>query len=138
MYIPATDHISLFQRNNPDVVSNVLKRPQDRLSTTVITAEEQLRGRVAMIRKARTDERIVNAYDNLLTTVLYFRTITLIGFDNKFQKIFRKLREQKIRVGTQDLRIAAIALARDATVVTRNQKDFSLVPALKTEDWSSA
>ncbi len=138
MYILDTDHISLFQRNNPTVVSNVLKRPQSSLATTVITAEEQLRGRLAMIRKARKDEKIVNAYDNLLATILYFRTITIIGFDNKSQTIFRKLREQKIRIGTQDLRIAAIALAHDATVVTRNQKDFSLVPSLKTENWSSA
>ncbi|RLC16804.1 MAG: type II toxin-antitoxin system VapC family toxin [Deltaproteobacteria bacterium] len=138
MYILDTDHISLFQRDNPGVVSNVLKKPQSMLATTVITAEEQLRGRLAMIRKARTDERIVNAYDNLLATVLYFRTITVIGFGSESQTIFRKLREGKIRIGTQDLRIAAIAIARDATVVTRNQKDFSLVPSLKTEDWSSA
>ena len=136
MYILDTDHISLFQRDNPGVVSNVLKKPQSMLATTVITAEEQLRGRLAMIRKARTDERIVKAYDNLLATVLYFRTITVIGFDSKSQRIFRKLREQKIRIGTQDLRIAAIALARNATVVTRNQKDFSLVPSLKIEDWA--
>ena len=42
----------------------------------------------------------------------------------------------KIRVGTMDLKIAAIALANDSTLLTRNIQDFSKVPDLKIEDWS--
>jgi tRNA(fMet)-specific endonuclease VapC len=36
-----------------------------------------------------------------------------------------------------DLKIAAIALTRDATVLTRNLKDFSRVPGLRVEDWAA-
>jgi tRNA(fMet)-specific endonuclease VapC len=35
-----------------------------------------------------------------------------------------------------DLKIAAIALTQDATILTRNQKDFGQILNLKIEDWS--
>jgi tRNA(fMet)-specific endonuclease VapC len=41
-----------------------------------------------------------------------------------------------VRIGTRDLRIAAIARSRNLTVVTHNVSDFGKVPNLKTEDWT--
>jgi tRNA(fMet)-specific endonuclease VapC len=35
-----------------------------------------------------------------------------------------------------DLKIASIALANDATLLTRNTKDFEKVHALRIEDWT--
>lgn len=40
-----------------------------------------------------------------------------------------------MRIGTMDLKIAAICLAHDATLLTRNLVDFEKVPGLRVENW---
>jgi tRNA(fMet)-specific endonuclease VapC len=77
---------------------------------------------------------VVRAYRNLLATFLYFRTITVIDFDEQAQTVFQRLRGHRRHIGTLDLRIAAIALSREATLVTRNRQDFAGIPALNIED----
>jgi len=46
----------------------------------------------------------------------------------------RQLRQQRIRIGSQDLRIAALALLYGFTVVTSNVRDFFQVPHLSVAD----
>jgi tRNA(fMet)-specific endonuclease VapC len=60
-----------------------------------------------------------------------------LEFTPQAEEVYWSLKAQKIRPGSRDLKIAAIALAVDATVVTRNRQDFQQVPALKFEDWST-
>lgn len=136
MFILDTDHISMFQRQHVQVASRILATPSQELSTTIITVEEQLRGRLDRVRRAQSDDEIVRAYQNLHVTLSYFRTITVIDFDREAQAIFRRLRTERIRIGTQDLRIAAIALSRSAILVTRNRRDFGAIASLSLEDWS--
>jgi tRNA(fMet)-specific endonuclease VapC len=136
MFILDTDHISLFQRNHPQVSAHVLATPPLELATTIVTVEEQLRGRLGRVRSARSDAEVVRAYQNLLATVLFFRTIQIIDFDAQTQAIFRSLHAQRARIGTQDLRIAAVVLRQAAILVTRNRRDFGVIPSLQTADWS--
>ena len=44
----------------------------------------------------------------------------LLDFDERAAREFRRLRKSKIRIGTMDLRIAAIVLTHGATLITRN------------------
>jgi tRNA(fMet)-specific endonuclease VapC len=60
----------------------------------------------------------------------------ILEFDSAAITIFEDLKRQRPRVGSQDLRIAAIAIANGAIVVTRNRVDFGQVAGLKIEDWT--
>jgi tRNA(fMet)-specific endonuclease VapC len=106
------------------------------LRTTIITAEESLAGWYALIRKARRDEQIVSAYRGFLRAMETFQKVTILGFDTGAMATFRRLRRMLPRLGTNDLRIAAICLENDATLVTRNVRDFQQVPGLPIEEWS--
>ena len=136
MLILDTDHLSLFQRHDPHVTARVLATPALELATTVITVEEQLRGRWDRVRQARSDAEVVRAYRSLLATCFYVPPMTVIDVDEQAQPFFEHLRAQRRRIGTLDLRIAAMALSRDATLVTRNRPDFAGIPSLNMEDWS--
>ena len=48
---------------------------------------------------------------------------------------FQRLREQRVRIGTQDLKIASIAITNDALLLSANLRDFQQVPGLRVEDW---
>jgi tRNA(fMet)-specific endonuclease VapC len=51
--------------------------------------------------------------------------------------VFDSLRDQRVRIATMDLRIAAIARSRNLMLLTRNVCDFDRVPGLVTADWTT-
>jgi predicted nucleic acid-binding protein len=48
---------------------------------------------------------------------------------------FEHLREQRLYVGTMDLKIAATALVHEALLLSANRSDFERVPGLHVENW---
>lgn len=140
LYVVDTDILSLYQRNHPQVCTRIRLGRQNNLiiKTTVITVEEQYGGRLAQIRKAQNPEALILAYDLLTATFSLFSQLEILKYDRSADDYFRQFRQQGVRIGTQDLRIASIALAHGGIIVTRNQKDFGQVPGLTIEDWSLA
>jgi tRNA(fMet)-specific endonuclease VapC len=67
----------------------------------------------------------------------FFKNISLLYFDKSAYNTYQILVFEKLkRIGTQDLRIAAITLSVNCILVTRNWKDFENVPGLLLEDWT--
>lgn len=136
-YILDTDHVTLFQHGFPKIVQRAKAVGSSNIFVTTVTLEEQLRGRLASIsRAAQKPEQLPVAYENLRITLVYFCHVNLLDFDNAAYNCYQNMRQQKIKVGTQDLRIASIALVNQAILVTRNQQDFNKIPNLSLEDWT--
>jgi tRNA(fMet)-specific endonuclease VapC len=134
-----TDHASLFLRGNIVVCDRIFQTEPENIAITVITAEEICQGWLSEINKhnqASQSSRLLLAYSEFEKVLDFFRTIQIIGFDENAYRQFEDLRRQFRRLDTRDLRIAAIALAQKATVITRNAKDFGQISNLSIENWS--
>ncbi len=136
LWILDTDHVSLLQRGHPVVINKVAAVNPNEIAVTVITIVEQMYGRLDVTKRAKSKQELVTAYALLKETFNRLCQANILDFDEAAFDSYNELLKQKIRVGTQDLRIAAIALSVNATVVTRNRRDFEKVPKLKIADWS--
>jgi tRNA(fMet)-specific endonuclease VapC len=130
-----TDHLSLLQRGNPFIIQRLNKFTSEDIAITIVTATEQLRGRMNIINRADSSGELVLAYARLKDTLEDLNSLNMLEFSEDAGKIYAELRT-KIRVGTQDLRIAAITLSVNGILVTRNCQDFEKVPNWRLEDWT--
>jgi predicted nucleic acid-binding protein len=60
----------------------------------------------------------------------------LLSFTEPAVLRYEELRQKHRRTGKIDLRIAAIVLEQEATLATRNVRDFRPIDGLAIEDWS--
>jgi tRNA(fMet)-specific endonuclease VapC len=135
-YILDTDHVGLHERGHPPLLTRLAAMPPGSIAVRVVTVEEAMRGRLAVLARRSTGEPRVRAYAKFLETVRFFNAIPVVPFDSACEQRFQELRSQRLPVGTRDLSIAATAMVKNATVVTRNRCDFERVPGLLLEDWS--
>lgn len=140
MIILDTDSLSLLERQTGKdyftLQANLDKFPSDEINTTIITFEEQMRGWMAYLARMRSIDEQVFAYETLKKWFDYFKTLTVIEFDENAAEIYKNLKSNKIRIGSMDLKIASIAISRKAILVSRNLKDFEQVPDLTVQDWT--
>jgi tRNA(fMet)-specific endonuclease VapC len=137
-YLLDTDHVSILQRQAGSEYAMLLLRmaqhPPTDLACSIISFHEQILGCHTYISQARRTEDVIRGYAMLAQVLRDFTEALVIPFDAAAAVVFEGLIAQRIRVGTMDLRIAAIALAREMVLVTRNASDFRKVPGLRIED----
>lgn len=140
MIILDTDSLSLLDREKI-IESSILRRNlekylPDEIFTTIITFEEHMRGWLAFIAKSKTIDQQIYAYQKLHQFLESYRSTSVLDFDEKAAEIFQELKTQRVRIGTMDLKIAAISIANNAILVSRNLSDFEQIPNLIVQDWT--
>ena len=141
IYLLDTDHISELQGvavAGRRLLSRLGEIAPDDYGTTIVTFEEQMRGRLAQAAASKaTADSNVTFYSRLNATLRFYHNIAVWQYTQEAALQHQALRSAKIRVGTQDLKIASIALAAGATLLTRNRRDFIQIPNLLVEDWTA-
>ena len=131
MYCFDTDVLSAVIRRDPPLhlIRRLARTPATEQCTTVITVGELVYGierRGSPGLAARVNDLIASAG-------------AILAFDEIAARHYGEIRAELERAGRRlaepDLRIATIALANDATLVTGNLRHFARVPGLRVENW---
>lgn len=135
-----TDILSIIQqRAEPEytrLLAKLTKLPTDAVVwVTIVTFEEQLRGWLEYIKRAKPAQ-LPGGYAKLHELNADFSTRPVLPFSQSSVAVYERLVRAKTRVATMDLRIAAICIANDEVLVSRNLTDFNRVPNLRLEDWT--
>ena len=131
-----TEVLTLFQRGEPAVLRRVEAHLASELAVTVITVEEELTGWYTKVRRARKRELLAQAYERLTETIRFLAGAQILSFTEPAIVRFEQLRAVHRRLGSNDLRIAAIVLEEGAVLATKNVRDFKQIKGLRIEDWS--
>lgn len=121
--------IAFLNGADPAVRDRLRSMPPDELALCSVVKAELLYG---ARRSSHIDE-------NLEKLQRFFEPFASLPFDDEAAARYGLLRAQLSAAGTpiggNDLLIAATALASDATLVTRNTREFRRVPGLRVETW---
>ena len=132
-----TDHLSEMHRQSSAGAKLAARLEADpRIpGTTIVSAQEQLGGLLALVKRSKNIQQEIECYDELQKAIVGLSRLMILPWNAQAAANLSELRAARIRIGTMDLRIASIAIANHATLLSRNLKDFSRVPGLRVENW---
>lgn len=140
MLILDTDHLTIIQRRTEPAYANLIFRLEavssSSVCTTIINFEEQMRGWLSLISSSKEVKQEIAAYYRLNLLRAFFNKVLVLDYTAEAAEHFSKLLSLKLRVGSMDLRIAAIAISQQSLLLSRNLIDFQKVPGLHVEDWT--
>jgi len=114
----------------PGLIARLAVVPSEQQFTSAITVGEMVYG-------AHRSPRREHFLQQLEERV--WPNVRVLSFDRSAGETYGRLRAELERAGTPlaepDLRIAAIALTHDLTLVTGSVRHFAAVPGLRVENW---
>lgn len=121
MILLDTDHLTLLKYpDNPRYAileARMAASVDQDIGTTIISAEEQMRGWLAVISRRRDVHQQIDAYRELLGLLEFLNRWTVMPFDERAAELLTAHRRQGVRIGTMDLKIAAIVLVHEALLL---------------------
>jgi tRNA(fMet)-specific endonuclease VapC len=131
-YLLDTDSISYYLRGTPGVVARLQALRPVQVGLPAPVLYESRAGMLRLPRSARRS-RLLGALDRFVAL------IAVVPFDGPAAEaaavVRASLEARGAPIGPIDTAIAGIALARKATLVTRNGREFGRVDGLEIENW---
>jgi predicted nucleic acid-binding protein len=133
-YLLDTNHWSLLQRGQMQVVSRIRSLPQTSTLFMPVIAQAELLAGVETTPDGKRKSELRRLYDDSISSCAEVIPVTS-PVAEKYAQIVASLRRHGKPIDTHDIWIAAIAAHHDLTVVS-NDKHFRYIEELRVEDWS--
>lgn len=129
MYALDTNTVLDYFRDRGNVAENLLAVPAGEIALPAIVAYEIWFGVLGSQNPRLRESQYLQ----------FLATVEILNFDaaagRRAAELRRALEQRGEGIGPMDTLIAATALAHNATLVTRNVREFGRVPGLKVTDW---
>jgi tRNA(fMet)-specific endonuclease VapC len=138
MILLDTDHFTVVTDARHALHTALVERLQasgDLCAIPIVSVEEQLRAWLAHVRRYSDVAKQVFPYDRLVRLLDTVASWDIARWSQPAAEEFKRLRKERVRIGTQDLKIAAIAITTDSLLLSANLRDFEQVPGIRVEDW---
>lgn len=135
-YLLDTDTASLAFNKNERVRTRIRQAPAPGVWLSAISAEEIMRGALSVISSNRDKIGMVAAHSFFTRSLSSLCEYRVHPYNAEAALIYASFPAQVKRLGTQDCRIAASAIAAGWVVVTANYRHFSQIPGVQIEDWT--
>ncbi len=113
----------------PSIRENLLATPPNEIKIPVTVHSELLYGVQKSSRKKENTQKLYG----------FLMPFEIVSYTDRMSETYAEIRavcEKKgTSVGPNDLLIAAIVLANNGTLATRNKIEFSRIPGLKLTEW---
>jgi tRNA(fMet)-specific endonuclease VapC len=137
MYLLDTNILTALYAGNRKVIEKIQRLDNPQIATTIVNKAEIIQGRISFLLKANDGEQLIRAQGLLAETERLLIEMDVVSFGAAATAQFEILVANRAlrKAGRPDLLIASIALANKAILVTRNTKDFEIIPGLRIENW---
>ncbi len=129
MYALDTNTVLDYFKGKGEVAKNLLAVPPGEVALPAIVAYEVWIG----VLGSQNAKRRQTQYEQFLATVEVLPFDSVVG--RRAAELRYALERRGEGIGPMDTLIAATALSRNATLVTRNLREFGRVRGLKVVDW---
>ena len=137
MILMDSDHLTVFKYTSGERSLRLRARldavVDEVVGTTVVNVEEQMRGWISVLAKERQLRRQIAAYRELAHLFEFIRPFHIALLTDAAVDLFDQF--GGIQISKSDRKIAAIAIANNALLLTANRRDYEQIPGLRFENW---
>ena len=140
MYLLDSDVLTLlFHRKGQQLFleQRILSQPAEKLFISIISVDEALRGVRRLIDNPPSKDGGWEGCRLLRKIMKAYSGFEICPYTPEATAIFKTMPAAAKRKGSNDCKIAAIALSRGFTVITRNVADYREIPDVDFEDWTA-